>query len=42
MLEFHRTMNDEKMQKLLLGSGGAFCILCAYSDEEAVQEDNIT
>eukprot|EP00731_Ephydatia_muelleri_P028943 Em0020g587a len=41
MLEFHRTMNDGKMQKLLLGRGGAFCILCAYSDEDAVQEDNI-
>ena len=41
MLEFHRTMNDGKMQKLLLGRGGAFCILCAYSDEEAVQENNI-
>ena len=41
MLEFHRTMNDGKMQKLLLGRGGAFCVLCAYSDEEAVQEDNI-
>ena len=42
MLEFHRTMDDGKMQKLLLGRGGAFCILCVYSDEEAVQEDNIT
>ena len=41
MLEFHRTMNDGKIQKLLLGRGGAFCILCAYSDEEAVQEKNI-
>ena len=41
MLQFHQTMNDGKMQKLLLGRGGAFCILCAYSDEEAVQEDNI-
>ena len=41
MLEFHRTMNDGKMQKLLVGRGGAFCILCACTDDDAVQEDKI-
>ena len=41
MSEFHRTMNDGKMQKLLVGRGGAFCILCACTDDDAVQEDKI-
>ena len=30
-IEFFRSMNDGKMQKLLLGRGGAFCVFCSYS-----------
>ena len=31
-----RSMNDGKMQKLLVGRGGAFCILCSITKEDAV------
>ena len=40
-VEFHRSMNDEKMQKLLLGRGGGFCVLCPFSADEAVSLDQI-
>ena len=29
-------MNDEKMQKLQLGRGGAFSLLCPHTQEEAI------
>ena len=34
-------MNDGKMQKLLLGRGGAFCILCSFSYDDAVLVEQI-
>ena len=34
-VKFIRSMNDGKMQKLLLGTG-AFCVLCLYPDEDAI------
>ena len=40
-VEFHRSMNDGKMQKLLLGRGGGFCVLCPFSADEAVSPDQI-
>ena len=41
-VEFVRTMNDNsKMQKLLVGRGGAFYILCVYTEEDAVDPDEI-
>ena len=33
-------MNDGKMQKLLVGRGGAFCILCSFT-KDAVSVDQI-
>lgn len=35
---FHRSRNEEK---LMLGRGGAFCILCSYSDNDAVSVEQI-
>ena len=35
-IQFVRSMNYGKMQKLLLGRGGAFCILCSFSDQDSV------
>ena len=32
-VEFVRSMNDGKMQKLLLGRGGAFCVLYSCSED---------
>ena len=40
-VEFHCSMNDGKMQKLLLGRGGGFCVLCPFSADEAVSPDQI-
>ena len=40
-LKFIRSMNDGKIQKLLLGRGGAFCVLCPYSDEDAILAEQI-
>ena len=34
-------MNDGKKQKLLLGRGGGFCVLCLFSADEAVSPDQI-
>ena len=34
-------MNDGKMQKLLLGRGGAFCVLCFYSEDDACLAEQI-
>ena len=34
-------MNDGKMQKLLVGRSGAFCMLCVYTEEDAVDPDQI-
>ena len=33
--------NDGKMQKLLLGRGGAFCVLCPYSEVDAILAEQI-
>ena len=33
-IQFLRSMNDGKMQKLLVGRGGAFCILCSFTKFE--------
>ena len=40
-IQFLRSMNDGKMQKLLVGRGGAFCILCSFTKEDAVSVDQI-
>ena len=40
-VEFIRSMNDGKMQKLLLGRGGAFCILCPHTQEEVISLQQI-
>ena len=40
-VEFIRSMNDGKMQKLLLGRGGAFCLLCPHTQEEAISLQQI-
>ena len=34
-------MNDGKLQKLLLGRGGAFCVLCPYSEDDAILAEQI-
>mgnify|MGYP003419647777 FL=1 len=34
-------MNDGKMQKLLFGKGGEFCILCSFSHDDAVLVEQI-
>ena len=39
--QFLRSMNDGKMQKLLLGRGGAFCIYCFISDQDSVSVEQI-
>ena len=36
-IRFLRSMNDGKMQKLLVGRGGAFCILCSFSHDDVVR-----
>ena len=40
-VEFIRSMNNGKMQKLLLGRGGAFCLLCPLTQEEAISLQQI-
>ena len=40
-IRFLRSMNDGKMQKLLVGRGGAFCILCSFSCDDAVLVEQI-
>ena len=40
-VEFHRSMNDGKMQKLLLGRGEEFCVLCPFSADEAVSRTRL-
>ena len=40
-VEFICSMNNGKMQKLLLGRGGAFCILCPHTQEEAISLQQI-
>ena len=40
-IQFLCSMNDGKMQKLLVGRGGAFCILCSFTKEDAVSVDQI-
>ena len=40
-VDFHCSMSDGKMQKLLLGGGGRFCVLCPFSADEAVSPDQI-
>ena len=40
-IQFLRSMNDGKMQKLLVERGGAFCILCSFTKEDAVSVDQI-
>ena len=40
-VKFIRSMNDGKMQKLLLGRGGAFCVLCPCSEVDAILAEQI-
>ena len=40
-IQFLRSMNDGKMQKLLVERGGAFSILCSFTKEDAVSVDQI-
>ena len=40
-IQFLCSMNDGKMQKLLVGRGGAICILCSFTKEDAVYVDQI-
>ena len=40
-IQFLCSMNDGKMQKLLVGRGRAFCILCSFTKEDAVSVDQI-
>ena len=40
-IRFLRSMNDGKMQKLLVGREGAFFILCSFSYDDAVLVEQI-
>ena len=40
-IQFHRSMNDGKMQKLLLGRGVKIRILCSFSDQDSVSVEQI-
>ena len=35
-IQYLRSMNDGKMQKVLVGREGEFCILCLFSDQDAI------